>query len=172
MIWFNPPALFQAATQYCLLGGFLYCLFGQYFAYRHYKGTPPPFPIGLSDVVFVTVLCGVSGGLLSPLSVYLYGLALIATLPLWLAGGLRYGTRRECRLRTAALPCSASIRLNPLSSTPASPFAVPCFSALPVWPAFSSAQHLSQDSLPEVAPDPQQADQIETLQEKLTLLES
>ncbi len=170
VLWFNPPALFQAVTQYCLLGGILYCLFGQYFAYRHYKGTPLLFPIGLGDVVFVTVLCGVSGGLLSPLFVYLYGLTLIAT--------LRFGWQAGFGMALAASTASGLLLfLVPSSSASITEF----YSGLVLRCALLfgitglaglfSAQHPSQDSLPKAASDPQQANQIETLQEKLALLE-
>ena len=170
VLWFNPPALFQAVTQYCLLGGILYCLFGQYFAYRHYKGTPLLFPIGLGDVVFVTVLCGVSGGLLSPLFVYLYGLTLIAT--------LRFGWQAGFGMALAASTASGLLLfLIPSSSASITEF----YSGLVLRCALLfgitglaglfSAQHPSQDSLPKAASDPQQANQIETLQEKLALLE-
>ena len=170
VLWFNPPALFQAVTQYCLLGGGLYCLFGQYFAYRHYKGTPLRFPIGLSDVAFVTVLCGVSGGLLSPLFVYLYALTLIAT--------LRFGWQAGFGMALAASTASGLL----LFLVPSSSAAITEFSSglvlrcallfgIAGLAGLFSVQHPSQDSLPKAASDPQQANQIETLQEKLALLE-
>lgn len=169
VLWFNPPALFQAVTQYCLLGGGLYCLFGQYFAYRHYKGTPLRFPIGLSDVAFVTVLCGVSGGLLSPLFVYLYALTLIATLRFgWQAGfGMALAASSASGLLLFLVPSSAAITefSSGLVLRCALLFGIAGLAGL------FSVQHLSQDSLPKAASDPQQANQIETLQEKLALLE-
>lgn len=169
VLWFNPPALFQAVTQYCLLGGVLYCLFGQYFAYCHYKGTPLLFPIGLSDVVFVTVLCSVSGGLLSPLFVYLYGLTLIATLRFgWQAGfGMALAASIASGLLLFLIPLSASITgfYSGLVFRCALLFGIAGLAGL------FSAQHPSQDSLPKAASDPQQANQVETLQEKLALLE-
>ena len=169
VLWFNPPALFQAVTQYCLLGGVLYCLFGQYFAYRHYKGTPLLFPIGLSDVVFVTVLCSVSGGLLSPLFVYLYGLTLIATLRFgWQAGfGMALAASIASGLLLFLIPLSASITgfYSGLVFRCTLLFGIAGLAGL------FSAQHPSQDSLPKAASGPQQANQIETLQEKLALLE-
>ncbi len=169
VLWFNPPALFQAVTQYCLLGGVLYCLFGQYFAYRHYKGTPLLFPIGLSDVVFVTVLCSVSGGLLSPLFVYLYGLTLIAALRFgWQAGfGMALAASIASGLLLFLVPSSASITgfYSGLVFRCALLFGIAGLAGL------FSAQHPSQDSLPKASSDPQQANQIETLQEKLALLE-
>ena len=74
-------------ARYCLGAGFVYCTLGQYFAYRHYKGRPLTFPIGVTDVAFVAVLCALSGGLSSPVYVYFYGLTLIATLRFgWQAG--------------------------------------------------------------------------------------
>ena len=170
VLWFSPPALFQAATQYCLLGSVLYCLFGQYFAYRHYKGTPLPFPIGLSDVVFVAVLCGLSGGLSSPLFVYLYGLTLIATLRHgWLAG---FGMALAASVASGLLlflvpPASASI--PEFSSSLASRCAL-LFGTAGLAGLFS-AQRPSRDSLPKADSASQQANQIETLQEKLALLE-
>ena len=170
VLWFNPPALFHAVTQYCLLGSVLYCLFGQYFAYRHYKETPLPFPIGLSDVVFVAVLCGISGGLLSPLSVYLYGLTLIAT--------LRFGWQAGFGMALAASVASGLLLFlvpPPSTSIPElySSLAFRCALLLGIagLAGLFSMSRLSQDSLPKAAPDPQQADQIETLQEKLALLE-
>lgn len=170
VLWFNPPALFHAATQYCLLGSSLYCLFGQYFAYRHYKGTPLPFPIGLSDVVFVAVLCGVSGGLSGPLSVYLYGLTLIATLRCgWQAGfGMALATSVASGLLLFLVP-PPSASIPELYSSLA--FRCALLFGIAGLPSLFSVSRLSQDSLPEAASDPQQANQIETLQEKLTLLE-
>ena len=170
VLWFNPPALFQAVTQYCLLGSVLYCLFGQYFAYRHYKGTPLPFPIGLSDVVFVAALCGLSGGLSSPLSVYLYGLTLIATLRFgWQAG---FGMALAASVASGLLlflvpPASASI--PEFSSSLASRCAL-LFGTAGLAGLFS-AHRLSRDSLPKADSASQQADHSETLQEKLALLE-
>ncbi|MCY4387411.1 MAG: sensor histidine kinase [Desulfurellaceae bacterium] len=170
LLWFNPPVLYQAAAPYCLLGSALYCFFGQYFAYRHYKGTPLPFPIGLSDVVFAAVLCGVSGGLLSPLSVYLYGLTLIATLRFgWQAG---FGMALVASLASVLLlflapPSSASIpELYPS-------LALRCTLLLGIagLAGLFSAQHLSQDNAPKTIPNSLQANPIETLQEKLALLE-
>ena len=170
VLWFNPPVLFQAVTQYCLFGSVLYCLFGQYLAYRHYKGTPLPFPIGLSDVVFVTMLCGVSGGLSSPLSVYLYGLTLIATLRCgWQAGfGMALATSVASGLLFFLVP-PASASIPEFSSSLALRCAL-LFGMAGLTGLFS-AQGLSQDNLPKAASGPQHADHIETLQEKLDLLE-
>ena len=170
VLWFNPPALFQAVTQYCLLGGVLYCLFGQYFAYRHYKGTPLPFPIGLSDVVFVAVLCGVSGGLSSPLSVYLYGLTLVAT--------LRFGWQAGFGMALAASAASGLLLflVPPVSASIPGFYSALIFRCALLFglvglAGLFSAQRLSPDSLQKAASDPQQTNQIETLQEKLALLE-
>ncbi len=170
VLWFNPPTLSQTVTQYCLLGSVLYCLLGQYFAYRHYKGTPLPFPIGLSDVVFIAVLCGVSGGLLSPLSVYLYGLTLIAA--------LRFGWQAGCGMALAASAASGLLLFlvpPPSASIPElySSLAFRCTLLFGIagLAGLFSAPRPSQDSLPKAAPDPQHADQIEALQEKLALLE-
>ena len=169
-LWFNPPALFPAVTPYGLLGSVLYCFFGQYFAYRHYKGTPLPFPIGLSDVVFVAVLCGVSGGLLSPLSVCLYGLTLIATLRFgWQAGcGMALATSVASGLLLFLVPpASASIPefYSSLAFRCALLFGITGLAGL------FSAQRLSQDGRPKADADPQPANHIEPLQEQLVLLE-
>ena len=99
---------------------------------------------------FVTVLCGVSGGLLSPLSVYLYGLALIATLRFgWQAG---FGMALAASVASGLLlflvpPASASIPelYSSLALRCALLFGLAGLAGL------FAAQHLSQDSLPEVA---------------------
>ena len=167
VLWFNPPALFQAATPYCLFGSILYCFLGQYFAYRHYKGTPLPFPIGLSDVAFAAVLCGISGGLLSPLSIYLYGLTLVATLRFgWRAGfGMALATSIASGLLFFLVPpASASIpELYPS-------LALRCALLLGI-PGLAGIFSAQQDSPPKAVPGPQPANRIETLQEKLALLE-
>ena len=86
-LWFHPSALLQTPIQYSLIAGLLYCIWGQYFAYRHYKGKPLAFPIGLTDVAFIAALCGVNGGLFSPAYIFFYGLTLIATLRFGWQGG-------------------------------------------------------------------------------------
>ncbi len=83
----NPHTMLLPFAHYCLGAGFVYCTFGQYFAYRQYKGYLLTFPIGLTDIAFVAILCAFNGGLSSPAYVYFYGLTLIATLRFgWQAG--------------------------------------------------------------------------------------
>ncbi len=170
VLWLNPPALFQAMTQYCLLGSVLYCFFGQYFAYRHYKGTPLPFPIGLSDVIFVAGLCGVSGGLLSPLSAYLYGLTLIATFRFdWRAGlGMALAASIASGLLLFLVP-------PPLASIPESysSLALRCALLLGMvgLAGIFSTQRLSPDPLPQAAPDPQHPAHSQPRQEQLAGLD-
>ena len=134
------------------------------------KGRRSLFPIGLSDVVFVTVLCGVSGGLSSPLSVYWYGLTLVATLRCgWQAGlGMALATSVASGLLLFLVP-------PPSASTPefysALIFRCALLLGIAGLAGLFSAQRLSPDSLSKAAPDPQHANQIEPLQEKLALLE-
>ena len=80
LLGLNPHSVLLPFAYYCLGAGFVYCTFGQYFAYRQYKGRLLTFPIGLTDIAFVAILCALSGGLSSPVYVYFYGLTLIATL--------------------------------------------------------------------------------------------
>ncbi len=80
LLWLNIQSMPHPFAHYWLGAGFVYCTLGQYFAYRHYKGRPLSFPIGITDVAFVAALCTLSGGLSSPVYVYFYGLTLIATL--------------------------------------------------------------------------------------------
>ncbi len=169
-LWFNPPPLFQPFTQYCLVAGILYCLFGQYFAYRHYKGTPLTFPIGLSDVVFVAALCGVSGGLLSPLYVYFYGLTLIATLRFnWQAG---FGIALTAGIASGLLllfvpPSSASIP----ELYPSLALRVTLLVGIGGLAGLFSTQRPPQVNLPKTAPDLPHTSQLDALREKLAILE-
>ena len=87
LVELDPHSTLLPFAHYCLGAGFVYCTFGQYFAYRQYKGRLLNFPIGLTDVALVAVLCALSGGLSSPVYLYFYGLTLIATLRFgWQAG--------------------------------------------------------------------------------------
>ena len=95
-----------------LLFGILYCTLGQYLAYRRIKGTHIHFPIGITDIAFVSLLCFSSGGFQSPFHLYFYGLTFIATMRFgWrpafgivLLAGLAY-----CILLSAAQPLTQAI---------------------------------------------------------------
>ncbi len=63
-----------------LLFGILYCTLGQYVAYRRIKGTRIRFPIGITDIAFVSLLCLSTGGFQSPFHLYFYGLTFISTM--------------------------------------------------------------------------------------------
>ncbi len=146
----------------------LYCLLGQYLAYRHYKGGA--LLIGLSDVIFVAVLCGVSGGLSSPLSVYWHGLTLIAT--------LRYGCRAGFGMALAASVASGLLLFLVPPPSPSIPELYPSLAlhcvllfGIAGLAGLFSVQRLSQDSLPKAASDSQRAGRVEPLQEKLARLE-
>ena len=169
-LWFNPPSLFQPFTQYCLVAGSLYCLFGHYFAYRHHKGIPLTFPIGLSDVVFVAALCGVSGGLFSPLYVYFYGLTLIAALRFnWQAG---FGIAL-----TAGMASGLLLLFVPLSSAsipelyPSLAFRFTLLVSIAGLAGLFSTQRLPQTNVPKAVPDHPQTNRPDTLREKLAILE-
>ena len=169
-LWFNPPALFQPFTQYCLVAGILYCLLGQYFAYRHYKGAPLTFPIGLSDVVFVAALCGVSGGLFSPMYIYFYGLTLIATLRFsWQAG---FGMALTAGIASGLLlllvpPPSASI--PELYSSLA--FRLTLLVGIAGLAGLFSTPPLPQLNVPKAVPEHPHTNRPDTLREKPAILE-
>lgn len=113
-IWVGHVALSQTGAfrhtglLLCAVGGGLYCLLGQYVAYRCHAGRPLRFPIGLTDVAFVAGLCAVSGGLSSPVYLYFYGLVFMAARRFGLLAGLGMGL--ACGV--ASVPLGLSLDLT------------------------------------------------------------
>ena len=173
LLGLNPSSaglLFVQYYPYYIFAGAAYCFFGQYLAYRHYKGRPVTFPIGLTDIVFVLALCGASGGLFSPVYVYFYGLTLIAALRFdWRAGlGVAVTTGAASVALLFLVPpvhLSASELYQDLA------FRMTLLFGLAGLAGLFSSQKPSQKNVPQSESTPPSPYQLDNVQEKLTTLE-
>ena len=118
----------------------------------------------------MAALCGVSGGLFSPLYVYFYGLTLIAALRFnWQAG---FGIAL-----TAGMASGLLLLFVPLSSAsipelyPSLAFRFTLLVSIAGLAGLFSTQRLPQTNVPKAVPDHPQTNRPDTLREKLAILE-